>query len=669
MKLQWMVLPMLQLVSAHADSQTLAAPVWTADPNVPGPDFPDAGASLFDRITTDADGRQRIPFPFERLIERIESRAGCDRARPCTRSVLIPLGRSLQRLAASPDFYAHPRIVTAVAGEGAGLMLRDRLYLGFQDRAGVVEVISYNEILGRFEFQVVSDYADGSMPKVTYARRTVCIACHQNHGPIFSQQLWLETNANPHIAQRLQALQPSFSGIPARVATDVSQAIDDATDRSTQLGLTQRLWREGCGAASEGNSCRRAAVGAALQLALTGGRSYAAHSDGFRQRVVRTLAGRAADRWHDGLAVPDADIPNRDPLDTPMGVSGAQQADIDARLDPLVPRAPREILLPDAATLAGRLVSGLAAAWTDRRRDALDAALTRAGRHARTYTLTVPCRIDARGTEMQFECASARQSTGFRGSLGATSGVLEEFALGADEPMRYLHIEVARRAVSGAVTVHVRDGQRSARLPDGNALETLALMPAGADAVITVREDFTSAANAIAALDVEHGAELPVLIEAVTARLTETAAPVRDVRRPVAPADVYDAIAADDRAATRMFEAQCGRCHHTTSRTPPNFLAGNAARVESALQSCRQRIFVRLAMRGLPFDRRAKSPMPPQRSAGSTSEADDRMLIELLATVQSQLTQQTGRAPVLEELLRHGYESLPPCLPASLPAG
>jgi len=52
----------------------------------------------------------------------------------------------------------------AVAGEGApsaaraALLPRDRLFAGYREKAGIIEVISYNEAAGRFEFQVVKDY-------------------------------------------------------------------------------------------------------------------------------------------------------------------------------------------------------------------------------------------------------------------------------------------------------------------------------------------------------------------------------------------------------------------------------------------------------------------------------------------------------------------------------
>jgi hypothetical protein len=98
--------------------------------------------------------------------------------------VLIPLGRSLQRTAAAPDFFRHPRAVVAVTGEGTGPMrAKDRLFIGYQDTSGLLEVISFNEAAGRFEFQIVRDYRAGGTPRVSYANRNVCIACHQNHAP------------------------------------------------------------------------------------------------------------------------------------------------------------------------------------------------------------------------------------------------------------------------------------------------------------------------------------------------------------------------------------------------------------------------------------------------------------------------------------------------------
>jgi hypothetical protein len=137
--------------SASAD-EAGPPPVLAVDPDDPGPSLPPVGHSLFDFLTTrEVDGAlvQEVPFPFTALQAQIADALGG--AEPDLKQVLIPLGRSLQRNAANPDFFAFPRAVVAVdqeseprAGEG-GMLLADRLYLGFQERAATIEVISYNE--------------------------------------------------------------------------------------------------------------------------------------------------------------------------------------------------------------------------------------------------------------------------------------------------------------------------------------------------------------------------------------------------------------------------------------------------------------------------------------------------------------------------------------------
>jgi hypothetical protein len=120
----------------------------------------------------------------------------------CVKQVLIPLGRSLQRDSAAPDYFGYPRAVVAVDGEPGGpgeLYVKDRLYLGYQEKANLIEVISYNEDAGRFEFQVVTDYRAGGTPQVV-ANRAVCTACHRSRRS-FPTGVG-QDNANPKIAAR-----------------------------------------------------------------------------------------------------------------------------------------------------------------------------------------------------------------------------------------------------------------------------------------------------------------------------------------------------------------------------------------------------------------------------------------------------------------------------------
>src|SRR5258706_8712862 len=191
-------------------------PTWVIDPAYPGDHLPPVGRSLFDFLVTTQRGNRRetqVPFPFSALIERIEQYLARDplSALPPAKRVLIPMGRSLQRSAAAPEYFRFPRVVVAVDREPVAddrrsmLLLKDRLYLGYQEKSDLIEVISYNEAAGRFEFQLVKDYRGGATPRVVYANRAVCISCHQNGAPLFSRQVWDETNANPRIAALLAA--------------------------------------------------------------------------------------------------------------------------------------------------------------------------------------------------------------------------------------------------------------------------------------------------------------------------------------------------------------------------------------------------------------------------------------------------------------------------------
>ncbi len=174
------------------------------------------------------------------------------RASTAAKAVLIPLGRSLQRNSAAPEFFAYPRAVVAADAEPAGtgdLYLKDRLYLGYQEKANLLEVISYNEDAGRFEFQVVTDYRAGGTPRIAYANRTLCVACHQNAAPIFSRAVWDETNANPRVAALLASQRKDFHGIPVDRGVDVPNAIDDADAarqpvRGPPAALERRMRRQ-----------------------------------------------------------------------------------------------------------------------------------------------------------------------------------------------------------------------------------------------------------------------------------------------------------------------------------------------------------------------------------------------------------------------------------------
>ena len=84
---------------------------WAVNPTVPGPDLPPVGRSLFDYLVSERAGDAKayhVPFPFSALIERIQAHLSQREFNGGTRVVLIPMGRSLQRVAAAPDFFKYP---------------------------------------------------------------------------------------------------------------------------------------------------------------------------------------------------------------------------------------------------------------------------------------------------------------------------------------------------------------------------------------------------------------------------------------------------------------------------------------------------------------------------------------------------------------------------------
>jgi hypothetical protein len=327
-------------------SPRIVGPAWAVDPADPGPDLPPVGRSLFDFVVAESG----LPFPFPKLVDEITRRTG----QP-PRRVLMPLNRSLQRHAAGGQPFGFPRAVLAVDGESlsdhSGPYLKDRLFIAYQENAGILEVISYNEAAGRFEFQVARDYRPGGQPKLFYANRILCTTCHQNQAPIFSRPLWRETNANPEIAAGLLATGRTFYGFPITQGVDVPNAMDDATDRANRLAVVQKIWRIGVPHRAE-------LLKWALQYRLGRLRldELVAPPD---------LAAAWQEEWPTGLAIPNPDIPDRDPLrygSTQPQTFGITRTDLRAPFEPSLPREAGEVwqMQRDANLILRRVVGDLA---------------------------------------------------------------------------------------------------------------------------------------------------------------------------------------------------------------------------------------------------------------------------------------------------------------------
>jgi hypothetical protein len=366
-----------------------------------------------------------LPVPFAAVIDRLRAFAGPQNVA----TALIPLGRSLQRYGADPDYFGSPRILVAVTGDRAGPgspRLADRVFLAYQPAAEIIEAMSYDEASGRFAFAEVVRYPERTEPEP--AEQRVCVTCHQGAGPIFARPLWAETNANPAVAVRLAGLGPEFHGAPVLQTIDGLEAFDAATDRAARIEAANRLWSEGCADAG----CRAALLAAALRAAL-----------GVAAPQAAPAAFVAGARWPDGLSVVSPDLPNRDPL--PAG----SDLETSGRMNPETPRDPLVIWRPEDgfAGAAREIAAGFGPgdiAWID--------ALLRS-RGAPAETLALACVTTVAGAERRFDCGDgAARMRGFRDARGGWR---------IDAPF------------VGS------DGGRSPRLPDGRRVADLSVDASG----------------------------------------------------------------------------------------------------------------------------------------------------------------------------------------------
>lgn len=675
-----------------------------ATTQAPGPDLPPSGRSLFDELMPrDASGEARVPFPLAALLRHVARQLSADQPSGGLAVVLIPLGRSLQRHAAGDvDAFRYPRVVVAATGESPDdappghTYLRDRLYIAYHEKAAALEVISYNETDGRFEFQLVRNYREGSRADVGYANRTLCLACHHNAAPIFSRQSWDETSASPAVALRMAAAGQPYYGLDWRHGIDVPDAIDAATARANLIGTAQQLWREGCALPTReaAIACRAEALRLALRYRLSGSRLPADFASALptRMRLTEPLLARWQQRWPQGLAIPDPSLPNRQPF---AGIEGGRAqpadaeltryADIGAAFDPLALRAPLEIWRGRSPTELARFIHALSMSFSRADIGLLDHRLATA-RNASVRALHFDCaeRTTADASRLDLDCSGAdgaRLLARFA-SRPSAKGDIDRLVMPGNEVIGALRLGTAD--ASGAASPQPaaqrftlsRHGA-TVRTAAGEALRDLVLTRAKAGTtasrtavVLELATDLGPLDDAIAGLEQDALArhsdgldELPLRRDAVLrplfARLGIGLA--QPAGRSMAAPRLADPIAPRATpwpADLQPFLRQCSQCHAANTAFPPGFLRGSDDLVRSNLAVCAQRMLYRLDMNRLPPGVRSKTPMPPPAAAHAVNFAQSPDLAAMRTTLETLLS---ARGDSATNVLRRPYATLAPC--------
>ncbi len=644
-----------------------AQPQWIEHASRPGPDRPPLGVSRFDELFHDPQHGYRIPYPFAALIDALAARV----TDGGVRRAIIPRGRSLQRDAAAPDYFRLPRVVIALEGEpltrggDPGRVLEYRLFIAHQPASESLEIISYNDAAGRFEFQIVDDYAAGKRPRARPARRAMCLSCHQNTAPIFSRIPWSETNTNVAVANRLLAAAPERYGSLIGLVSNDAGVIDVLSERANYLSAAQFFWREGCASAR----CRAALLRAVLQYRLAAEASFDWHDPRFDADFGRELARRFARRWPHGVALVGSRIPDRDPF----AVERRRES------DPLSAQPPQASWRRVDPVLTRGLVYRLAGFFTQADIRRLDAAL-RAGdrRHARQVH-TAHCRVVAiDDSAARVHCGDPAAADRLRAHLEielddgvARRARVQSLQVPGDLNL-WQPLVVAARPASGRLELELGAAEGlSLRLADGSRVSHFELhwdgdlVAAEPGLEVGVSREFTVLDSALDALLERHRRGQASSLATGTferRRLLDELLPALGVAAPRWPPQPRPVIAADDPppvtldASLALLEPHCGGCHRAPGLNPPGFLAGPAPR--DRIRKCAPRMLARLyAWRSQ--SRLPVAPMPPPATfadGGAHWRASDHYR-ELLALLEDMID------PSRLAAIRTGsdYTGLPAC--------
>jgi len=672
--------PLLLLLALMLCQDGFATPAWIEQASRPGPNTASVGQSRFDELFLHEAGKYRIPYPFERLIEVLESRLD-NGDQPAVRKVFVPIGRSLQRDTPAPDYFHFPRMVIALEGEPvtadkqAGQVMEYRLFIAHQPKTETLEVISYNDAAGRFEFQVVENYGTDKTPRVRPANRVMCMSCHHNAAPIFATTPWRETSFNVEVATKLVAALPrQFSSLIGVVTLDAG-VIDVLAERANYLSAAQAIWKQGC----DTLACRAAMLRAALQYRLSGESSFDSTAASYRREYVDELTHNWTQNWPRGLALPGSRLSDRNPFvtDTPT-----------IKDDPLMPRPAQATWRQVDSILADGITYRLAGFFTQADIQRIDRHLIKSAKSSSlaTYHYRADCSATPNDANSYIlNCGNNATVESLQASFEIE--ILQDTIIS----LRFSSLKIPRDSnllQPDIIELAQFPGKLEARL--GNHQDGLSLRLASGDRIDSMTIHWDESPTGQSRLEITVSAEFEIIDQALVKLLgrhqTGHANSLRQgaFRRKQVLQELmqelsmdslewlemgHNAPRTDSIAHTRLegglalLEPYCGHCHGGETSHPPGFLSSGTP--QNRVLQCAPRILRRLQawQKNSQFPR---SPMPPPASIGfSGVSAVDWPLSDhyrtLVTSLENLVIDQRGMQQ-LSDWRQTDYASLPACL-------
>ena len=627
----------LFLVTLLTWSHSGATPRWVEHASLPGPDTTGVGQSRFDQLFLLDQNHYRIPYPFSRLTGFLDSRIeNVDYSG--VRQVFVPSGRSLQRDAPAPDYFSFPRMVIALEGEPvttdgeAGLVLEYRLFIAHQPKTETLEVISYNDAAGRFEFQIVENYAANKTPRVQAANRAMCLSCHQNAAPIFPSRPWSETSFNVRIANKLIAALPQQYNSLIGIVTNDAGVIDVLAARANYLAAAQLIWRQGCAS----RLCRASMLRAVLQYRLSGEANFDSSDKRYRHDYYGELTRNWKTRWPMGLALANSRIIDRDPF-TAEAISFEQGA--------LFPRPAHATWHAPDAVLASGIIYRLGGFFTRADIKRIDRHLIALGSTRRILIRQheASCKLVTGDTSSHvLVCGDKTTATGLQADFEI------EMQQGEAGSIRIMQLRVPRDSnLLQPDIVRLSRFRGGLEIEPGNSANGLSLRLANGDRIksLLLRWDDSLASGEVS-LSMEIADEFRLIDQALTEivennqrgigdsladRVFRRRAVMRELMQTLGmqPLHWFEAVRSSSVATQpappelsgelALLVPYCAHCHAGDTVNPPGFLAGDQPRAR--IVQCAPRILARLKA-GQADSSFTGSPMPPPASleiSGTTS--------------------------------------------------